>query len=216
MIWQRLRLCPVIYLLIWIAQGIHYRDDEVDHIYVQVGHNVTIQCREVVDAKTVHRIEWWKEDKKIVDIQGEHKSTWEAASHVSILPNTYTLYFRRVRTEDSGEYSCAVNGKRRKDGVVKLFVQGEFFYYFLLSCYLRRRIRPARGIYRIYSVADIDRYLCFAVAGSTIDRPFESRVRFDWRLVPTDLIRNPAAVFVNTNHVISAHYSSNYRAILGF
>ncbi|XP_067128847.1 tyrosine-protein phosphatase 99A-like isoform X4 [Centruroides vittatus] len=123
MIWQRLRLCPVIYLLIWIAQGIHYRDDEVDHIYVQVGHNVTIQCREVVDAKTVHRIEWWKEDKKIVDIQGEHKSTWEAASHVSILPNTYTLYFRRVRTEDSGEYSCAVNGKRRKDGVVKLFVQ---------------------------------------------------------------------------------------------
>ncbi|XP_013779211.1 tyrosine-protein phosphatase 99A-like [Limulus polyphemus] len=50
-------------------------------------------------------------------------TVWEAVPEVSLLPDSYALYFRLVTHEDSGEYQCIVNGKGEKAGILRLFVQ---------------------------------------------------------------------------------------------
>ena len=50
--------------------------------------------------------------------------SWEAESHVSFQPETGALSIRAVGFGDSGEYRCIVNGEKKRDGIVKLLVQG--------------------------------------------------------------------------------------------
>lgn len=51
--------------------------------------------------------------------------SWEAESHVSFQPETGALSIRGVSFTDSGEYRCIVNGDKKKEGIIKLLVQGE-------------------------------------------------------------------------------------------
>lgn len=52
-------------------------------------------------------------------------TVWEAEAHVAFLPETGALYFRSVSFADSGEYLCIVNSERRRDGLVRFYVQGK-------------------------------------------------------------------------------------------
>lgn len=51
--------------------------------------------------------------------------SWEAESHVSFIPESGALSIRAVSFADSGEYRCIVNGDKKREGIIKLLVQGK-------------------------------------------------------------------------------------------
>lgn len=82
----------------------------------------------------LNKIEWLKEDKKLVEAEAKHIVVWNTKNTIAYLPETGALLFRGVTNEDSGEYHCLLTKQSTgeiEDGVVRFYVQGKcsFFYY---------------------------------------------------------------------------------------
>ncbi|GFX11821.1 ig-like domain-containing protein [Trichonephila clavipes] len=98
---------------------------DIQNEYVRTGSNATLVCQPAADVDNVNRLVWFKEDKKITEVVNGRRTFWDAGPHVNLQPHNNALYFRRVTYPDSGEYSCEVNGKRTKNSIARLLVQGK-------------------------------------------------------------------------------------------
>lgn len=77
----------------------------------------------------MNKIEWFKEDKKLVEAEAKHIVVWNTKNSIAYLPETGSLLFRGVANEDSGEYHCLLSkasSGETEDGVVRFYVQGKF------------------------------------------------------------------------------------------
>ena len=76
----------------------------------------------------MNKIEWLKEEKKLVEAEAKHIVVWNTKNTIAYLPETGALLFRGVSNEDSGEYHCLLTKQGEiEDGVVRFYVQGKFF-----------------------------------------------------------------------------------------
>lgn len=77
----------------------------------------------------MNKIEWLKEDKKLVEAEAKHVVVWNTKNTIAYLPESGSLLFRGVTNEDSGEYHClltkSASGGEIEDGVVRFYVQGK-------------------------------------------------------------------------------------------
>lgn len=88
----------------------------------------------------LRHLEWLRGDTTLVEHRSGSTTVRYNANRMTVLPLTYSLFFRPVLPEDSGEYVCIVNeastrGKRQRP--VKLVVEGKalpqavFFFIFV-------------------------------------------------------------------------------------
>lgn len=107
---------------------------DVETFYIRKGANGTLPCLPVLPADsqaTMNKIEWFKEDKKLVEAEAKHIVVWNTKNTIAYLPETGSLLFRGVSNEDSGEYHCLLTKQstgETEDGVVRFYVQGKLTY----------------------------------------------------------------------------------------
>ncbi|XP_074603388.1 uncharacterized protein LOC141856926 [Brevipalpus obovatus] len=117
--------CLMLFCVIFILPLV-----ELNRISVRPGHDITLFCKTVDNltnnsTNSYHRrVEWFKGNDKIVDVEHGTVATLTLDRHVSFLPHTSSLYFREVQFNDQGEYTCIVNGVKTSESVIKLQVQG--------------------------------------------------------------------------------------------
>lgn len=103
----------------------------METFYIRKGANGTLPCLPVLPADsqaTMNKIEWFKEDKKLVEAEARHIVVWNTKNTIAYLPETGSLLFRGVSNEDSGEYHCLLTRQstgESEDGVVRFYVQGK-------------------------------------------------------------------------------------------
>lgn len=106
---------------------------DVETFYIRKGANGTLPCLPVLPADsqaTMNKIEWFKEDKKLVEAEARHIVVWNTKNTIAYLPETGSLLFRGVSNEDSGEYHCLLTKQssgESEDGVVRFYVQGKLY-----------------------------------------------------------------------------------------
>lgn len=108
--------------------------DNVETFYIRKGANGTLPCLPVLPADsqaTMNKIEWLKEERKLVVAEQRHVIEWNTKNTIAYLPDSGALLFRGVTNEDSGEYHCLLTrqtniGAETEDGVVRFYVQGKF------------------------------------------------------------------------------------------
>lgn len=104
---------------------------EVETFYIRKGANGTLPCLPVLPADpqaTMNKIEWFKEDKKLVEAELKRLVVWNMKNTIAYLPETGALFFHGVTNEDSGEYHCLMTKQSSgevEDGVVRFYVQGK-------------------------------------------------------------------------------------------
>ncbi|RWS15895.1 neural cell adhesion molecule L1.1-like protein, partial [Dinothrombium tinctorium] len=96
----------------------------VEKVFVKFGGKAKLPCLPTEQVTRVFKLEWWREDKKLVEIEDERMTLWEAEPHIAFLPETGALLFNPAQHADTGEYFCVVNSQRRSDGIAHLYVQG--------------------------------------------------------------------------------------------
>lgn len=132
----RLRPLPLLWALVAIVvaaddQLNQSRQQEVETFYIRKGANGTLPCLPVSPGDsqaTMNKIEWFKEEKKLVEAEARHIIVWNTKNTIAFLPETGALLFRGVTNEDSGEYHCLLTKPltgETEDGVVRFYVQGE-------------------------------------------------------------------------------------------
>ena len=94
-------------------------------IYTRRGSNATLACEPASRATKIYNLQWFKDEKKILEIENENIVVWQVGDHVSFVPETGALLLKYTQFTDSGDYLCIVNSKR-DNGLIRLFVQGEF------------------------------------------------------------------------------------------
>ena len=97
---------------------------------VNISSDVTFRCNATTDSAEMSelKIEWFKNGQKL-----------NKAQHAHILHNVHdnTLTIRKVRVEDSGNYTCrADNGIDGTQVTAKLIVKGVYCYYIIIYDYL--------------------------------------------------------------------------------
>lgn len=108
------------------------RAAEAETFYIRKGANGTLPCLPVAPGDsqaTMNKIEWFKEEKKLLEAEARHIIVWNTKNTIAFLPETGALLFRGVTNEDSGEYHCLLTKQASgeiEDGVVRFYVQGEF------------------------------------------------------------------------------------------
>ncbi|KAH9426681.1 Protein tyrosine phosphatase [Dermatophagoides pteronyssinus] len=95
---------------------------EFHNIYTRRGSNTTIVCEPASRATKIYNIQWFKDERKVVEIENQRIINWQVGDHVSFVPETGALLLRSVSFRDSGDYLCLVNNKR-ENGQVRLMVQ---------------------------------------------------------------------------------------------
>lgn len=111
---------------------------EVETFYIRKGANGTLPCLPVSSADnqdTMSKIEWLKEDKRLLEAEAKRIVVWNAKNSIAYLPETGALLFRGVSNEDSGEYHCMLtkpNSGEIEDGIVRFYVQGKWVRYYKL------------------------------------------------------------------------------------
>lgn len=104
--------------------------DNAETFYIRKGANGTLPCLPVLPADsqaTMNKIEWFKEEKKLMEAEAKRIVVWNTKNSIAYLPETGALLFRGVTNEDSGEYHCVLtktssNGES-EDGIVRFYVQ---------------------------------------------------------------------------------------------
>lgn len=80
----------------------------------------------------MNKIEWFKEDKKLVEAELKRVVVWSMKHSIAYLPENGELLFHGVTNEDSGEYHCVMTKQSSGevvDGVVRFYVQGKCVSY---------------------------------------------------------------------------------------
>ncbi|CAG2117156.1 unnamed protein product [Medioppia subpectinata] len=96
--------------------------DENHKVFVRKGGNGSLPCEPALQAHKIYNLQWWKEDKKIVEIENERIILWQVAENVAFVPESGALSIRFVTFADSGEYHCIVNNKK-ENGLMRFYVQ---------------------------------------------------------------------------------------------
>ncbi|XP_074603401.1 putative receptor-type tyrosine-protein phosphatase mosPTP-1 isoform X2 [Brevipalpus obovatus] len=101
---------------------------QVDKIFVRRNHNATLFCNPAkrFESNTTdqnRRVEWFKEDRKFVEVKNGAATLLKVDNRTSFLPLSSSLYFRGAQFDDEGEYTCIVNGVKTPDSVIRLLVQ---------------------------------------------------------------------------------------------
>lgn len=133
----------------------------METFYIRKGANGTLPCLSVLPADSqaiMNKIEWFKEEKKLLEAEAKHIVVWNTKNTIAYLPETGALLFRGVGNEDSGEYHCLLtrsNGET-EDGVVRFYVQGKLSFFPLLSSSLSANffLRSARraNLFSLFSL----------------------------------------------------------------
>lgn len=116
--------------LIFIQSRSGGESDNAETFYIRKGANGTLPCLPVLPADsqaTQSKIEWFKEEKKLMEAEAKRIVVWSTKNSIAYLPETGALLFRGVTNEDSGEYHCVLtklNGES-EDGIVRFYVQGK-------------------------------------------------------------------------------------------
>lgn len=114
-----------------LYQSANRNEAEVETIYIRKGANGTLPCLSVSPADqqaTMNKIEWFKEDKKLVESEARRLVAWNTKHTIAYLPETGALLFRGVSNDDSGEYHCVLTKTstgESEDGIVRFYVQGK-------------------------------------------------------------------------------------------
>ncbi|GFR31705.1 ig-like domain-containing protein [Trichonephila clavata] len=119
----------LLFCLVQPNSGYYQGNGDIQNEYVRTGSNATLVCQPAADVDNVNRLVWFKEDKKIAEVVNGRRTFWDAGPHVNLQPHNNALYFRRVTYPDSGEYSCEVNGKRTRNSIARLLVQGKSIFF---------------------------------------------------------------------------------------
>lgn len=104
---------------------------EFETFYIRKDSNGSLPCLPVVsgDSRSIMgKIEWFKEDKKLVEAVEKRVVEWNTKSTIAYLPDSGALLFRGVTNEDSGEYHCQLTKQQALDseeGTVRFYVQGK-------------------------------------------------------------------------------------------
>lgn len=108
---------------------------DVETFYIRKGANGTLPCLPVPPGDSqaaMSKIEWFKEERKLVEAEAKHLVVWNTKNTIAYLPESGALLFRGVSNEDSGEYHCLVSRAQVneaqplvEDGVVRFYVQGK-------------------------------------------------------------------------------------------
>jgi receptor-type tyrosine-protein phosphatase gamma len=104
--------------------------DNSETFYIRKGANGTLPCLPVLPADsqaTQNKIEWFKEEKKLMEAEAKRIVVWNTKNSIAYLPETGSLLFRGVTNEDSGEYHCVLtrttSSGESEDGIVRFYVQ---------------------------------------------------------------------------------------------
>lgn len=89
-------------------------------VYVRAGANVSLPCP--AGEGSARSLTWWKDYRKIVEVNDEQTTLWEAEPHVNMLSDA--LFLRNVVYGDSADYQCTVNDEAR--ATLRLLVQGNY------------------------------------------------------------------------------------------
>lgn len=106
----------------------------METFYIRKGANGTLPCLPVSSADsqdTLSRIEWFKEDRRLLEAEEKRIVVWNTKNSIAYLPETGALLFRGVSNEDSGEYHCLLTKPKTgetEDGIVRFYVQGKYHY----------------------------------------------------------------------------------------
>ncbi|XP_054161930.1 tyrosine-protein phosphatase 99A-like isoform X2 [Oppia nitens] len=96
--------------------------DDNHKVYIRKGGNGTLPCEPALQSHKIYNLQWFKEDKKIVEIESERIVYWNLGENAAFVPESGSIAFKFVSFGDSGEYQCIVNSKK-DNGLVRLFVQ---------------------------------------------------------------------------------------------
>lgn len=123
-----------------IYQAARSESENVETFYIRKGANGSLPCLPVQSGdsqSTLNKIEWFKEDKKLVEAEKRHIVVWNSKNSIAYLPETGALFFRGVTSEDSGEYQCILTKTTSSGeieyGVVRFYVQGKYCFSFKLE-----------------------------------------------------------------------------------
>lgn len=123
----------------------------VQTIIIKAGENKSLACPGVNEHSLISALEWlsFTHRIKLVEFTTDTTTVWVNQHRISMLPDTYGLYFHPAMGEDSGEYICLVNSRPKPDAIVKLIVQGKIFKY-LLSDLRCECLRDAMNLQRFF------------------------------------------------------------------
>ncbi|GBL77044.1 hypothetical protein AVEN_12695-1 [Araneus ventricosus] len=114
----------LLFCFLQLTAAYYQGNGDIQNEYVRTGSNATLYCQPATDVDNINRIVWYKEDKKIAEVVNGRRTFWDAGTHVNLQTHNNALYFRRVTYPDSGEYYCEINGKRTRNSLARLLVQG--------------------------------------------------------------------------------------------
>lgn len=95
------------------------------HVLADAGDNVTLECPGVSERSVVSRLVWRANDYRIVEYGSQSTTYFVHHNRIILSEKNFTLFFRPVQSEDSGEYQCVVNSRNIPEVIVNLTVQGK-------------------------------------------------------------------------------------------
>ncbi|CAD6241954.1 GSCOCG00009392001-RA-CDS, partial [Cotesia congregata] len=98
-------------------------DPIVNHVLADAGQNVTLECPGVTERSVVSRLVWRANDYQIVEYGSQSITYFVHHNRIILSDKNFTLFFRPVQSEDSGEYQCIVNSRNIPEVIVNLTVQ---------------------------------------------------------------------------------------------
>lgn len=114
--------------------------ENVEIFYIRKGANGSLPCLPVLPGdsqSTMNKIEWFKEEKKLLEAESRRVVVWSTKNSIAYLPETGALLFRGVTSEDSGEYHCVLTKTtstgESEEGVVRFYVQGKWYFVSAIS-----------------------------------------------------------------------------------
>ncbi|KAK0168445.1 hypothetical protein PV327_002244 [Microctonus hyperodae] len=100
-------------------------DPEITHVLADAGQNVTLECPGVSERSVISRLVWRANDNRIVEYGSQSTTYFVHHNRIILSERNFTLFFRPVQSEDSGEYQCIVNSRNIPEVIVNLTVQGK-------------------------------------------------------------------------------------------
>lgn len=91
------------------------------------------------ERSVISRLVWRANDNRIVEYGSQSTTYFVHHNRIILSERNFTLFFRPVQSEDSGEYQCIVNSRNIPEVIVNLTVQGKknnkLIYKYILTFY---------------------------------------------------------------------------------
>lgn len=94
-------------------------------VITEAGRDISIACPGVTERSLVIMLEWRFNNVAILEYSNSGTNMLSHHNRLTFFANNFTLYFRPVKSVDSGDYECLVNNRKTPEAIVRLIVQGE-------------------------------------------------------------------------------------------